>query len=908
MDRERWHRVTGIFHSALDLPAASRAAYVADACGGDASLRAEVEALLAGDAAAPRESDPLAPSSRIRVGAVLGPYLIEALVGAGGMGEVYRARDTRLNRPVALKVLPHMLQQDATVRERFTREARAIASLNHPNICVLHNVDTDAGIDVLVMEYLEGETLQHRLEAGALPLDTALSIGVQIADALAAAHRAGVLHRDLKPANVVLTRSGAKVVDFGLAKFTPVPSALSLKSRTPAPLTVTGTIVGTPQYMAPEQVEGREADSRTDVFALGCVLYEMFTGRAAFSAATPAGLLASILRDDPPAMSSVRAQLPAGLDPLVGACLAKESDERMQAAHDVGLQLRWIREHRAPDERGRRRWNARSLSLLTSLILAATMAAVAFGSATIRRITAPPPHATFRQLTFRQGVISAARFSPDGQSIVYSAAWDGAPEQMYSMRVDTAESTALPVPPGSVFAISRSGELAMRIHGNRDTLARVPLGGGGPRELLDGVLAADWSPDGAALAVLRRDGPQESIEYPIGRRLLTTAAKLTNLRVSPDGNELALVEIDSAGGGWVDVVDRAGHLTRLSRQWPSMSGDLAWTPSASEIWFSASEVGLNLGLHAVARNGRERVIQRTMGSAFLLDIGHDGRALLTHEIRRGGISGWIDGQERDLSWLDFSRPSELSPDGATLLFTESGAAAGATPILFLRRTDGSPAIRLLEGEAVGLSPDGTSVAVRSPDGKTLTIVPVGSGQARTIDIGQLTVLRYGAWLPNGAALVVNASLPNRPPRAFLQSLTGAGARPITPEGVIPSAPVVVSPDSRFLLARDRGATVMYPIAGGTPTPLEGVLPGETPVRWSPDGGVLWVRGGTRERPQIVRLALATRARRVWKEITFPDRGGLLPEWFRLLASADGRTFVYGYVRVRQELYTVDDLR
>ena len=244
MDPERWHRVTSIFHRALDVPAASRSAYVADACGSDTSLRADVEALLAGDAQVPLGSDPLAPSSRIQVGAVLGPYLIEAWVGAGGMAEVYRARDTQLNRTVALKVLPPPLQQDVAVRERFTREARAIAALNHPNICVLYNVGTDAGFDFLVMEYPEGETLQERLVAGALPLDAALSIGIQIADALAAAHRAGVLHRDLKPANVILTRAGAKVVDFGLAKFTPWPrSTPSLTPQRPVPLTATGAIL-----------------------------------------------------------------------------------------------------------------------------------------------------------------------------------------------------------------------------------------------------------------------------------------------------------------------------------------------------------------------------------------------------------------------------------------------------------------------------------------------------------------------------------------------------------------------------------------------------------------------------------------------------------------------------------------
>src|SRR5262245_33578103 len=282
---------------------------------------------------------PLGPGVR------LGPYEIQSALGAGGMGEVYKAKDTRLDRIVAVKVLPSHVSDDPALRERFEREARTIAALNHAHICTLHDVGHQDGTDFLVMEYLDGETLAQRLTKGALPLDQALTTAIEVADALAIAHRAGVVHRDLKPANIMLTKTGPKLLDFGLAKVTPTvvaTSGLSIMPTGLTPVTMQGTILGTLQYMAPEQVEGQEADARTDVFAFGCVLYEMLTGRKAFDGKSQARAIAAILERQPARVTSVSATLPPVLDDVVAQCLAKEPDERWQSARDLCNQLRSI--------------------------------------------------------------------------------------------------------------------------------------------------------------------------------------------------------------------------------------------------------------------------------------------------------------------------------------------------------------------------------------------------------------------------------------------------------------------------------------------------------------------------------------------------------------------------------------
>ncbi len=375
----------------------------------------------------------------LSAGTRLGPYEILAPIGAGGMGEVYKAKDTRLDRTVAIKVLPEHLAKDPERRERFEREARAVSSLNHPHICTLHDIGHQDGVDYLVLEHIEGETLADRLKKGPLPLDRALKHAVEIADALDKAHRQGVVHRDLKPGNIMLTKSGAKLLDFGLAKLQQGTSGAPAMSQLPTqakPLTDEGTVLGTFQYMSPEQLEGKEADARTDIFAFGAVLYEMLTGRRAFEGKSQASLIAAILEHDPPALTELQPLAPPMLDRVVRRCLEKNPDERWQSAGDLAAELRWMDEGLGTTEgitaRARAGWKrerliwaglAAVLTVALILVLARGMRLPSTRSSPeppLRRFTVVP-----RALTETSIFPSAvAAISPDGRHIAYA---EGAP-------------------------------------------------------------------------------------------------------------------------------------------------------------------------------------------------------------------------------------------------------------------------------------------------------------------------------------------------------------------------------------------------------------------------------------------------------------------------------------------------
>jgi serine/threonine protein kinase len=451
-------------------------------------------------------------------GTKLGPYEIQSPLGAGGMGEVYRARDTRLDRSVAVKILPSHLSNDVEAKQRFDREARTISSLNHPNICTLYDVGHQNGTDYLVMEYLEGQTLADRLCKGPLPIEQVLRYAADICDGLEKAHRCGVVHRDLKPGNIMLTKSGAKLMDFGLAKASVgnavAASGLTATSATPPgshPLTAQGTVVGTFQYMSPEQIEGKPADARSDIFALGAVLYELVTGKRAFEGKTAASAMAAVLERDPPPICSVQPMAPPALERLVKICLAKDPDERWQTAHDVKLQLRHIAEGASQITSSAVVIPARKRVKPLPWIVAALCAALAavmfflFNEANhqqlpVLRVEISPPDKMQFNLSGDHG--GPAVISPDGRYLVFSAYSSNGP-QLFLRALDSTTPDPLPGTEGATFPFWSPDSRSIGFFTD-DKLKRIEVSGGTPVTICDSTLGrgGSWGPDGTIIAAL----------------------------------------------------------------------------------------------------------------------------------------------------------------------------------------------------------------------------------------------------------------------------------------------------------------------------------------------------------------------------------------------------------------------
>jgi hypothetical protein len=861
--------------------------------------------------AAPSRADPGAGHPALAPGARLGPYEILGPLGVGGMGEVYRARDVRLERTVALKVLPAHYARSPEQRARLEREARAVSRLNHPHICALYDIGQQDGVDFLVIEHLEGQSLAERLKAGPLPLDQALRYGIEIAQALHAAHHESVVHRDLKPGNVMLTRSGAKLLDFGLAKVRQ-PGAPDAPE---APLTAEGFIVGTVHYMAPEQIEAKDADARSDIFALGSLLFEMTTGRRAFQGGSPPSLTAAILKDDPPSLATLKPGTPAALDRLVRACLAKDPDDRVQSAHDVMQELRWIQEDLSRPQAAPAAKRGVGRERLAWVAALAALAALALWP---RR---PPEAPLFERLTFRRGTIESARFAPDGQAIVYAAAWAGAPVEVFAGRLGSPESRPLGFANTELLAISASGEMALSLERRRigtfvgtGVLARVPLAGGAPRPVQEDVQAAEFAPDGS-LAIVRSVGGRNRLEFPIGTVLYETAGWVSHPRFSPSGDRIAFLDHTVWGddGGHVTVVDLKGRARTLSRNWGSLQG-LAWPPGGREIWFTATRAGAARALVALDDGGRERVIARMAGVLTLHDVSRDGRALLSHHDQRREIVGRAPkaAGERDLSWFDYCYPSDLSDDGSTVYFAENGEGGGPGYSVYQRRTDGSaPAVRLGEGAAMALSPDGRfALASRNftSDEPELMLIPTGAGQARALPRGGVNT-QAASFFPDGSRVLLAANPPGRPMRTWIQELAGGDPRPLAADGTrfeLSSRPV--SPDGLTAVLQDaEGRHVLVPTGGGEPRPAPGLEPADQPLRWTADSRSLFAYRPGEVPARVFRVDLASGRREPWLTLAPADLSGVLAVG-PVLLTPDGGAYVYGYRRTLSDLYAVSGLR
>jgi serine/threonine protein kinase/Tol biopolymer transport system component len=702
----------------------------------------------------------LAPGTR------LGPYEILGPIGAGGMGEVFRARDTRLDRTVAIKVLPHALASDPGRRARFEQEARSVSALNHPHICVLHDVGHQDGVDFLVMEYLEGETIAERLKRGPLGTEALLRYGLEVADALDKAHRRGIVHRDFKPGNVMLTKSGAKLLDFGLAKRsglggTPGMFEVSALETSAKPLTGEGTLLGTFQYMAPEQLEGRDADARSDIWALGCVLYEMATGRRAFEGESQASLIAAILEKEPAAISAVQRGLPSALDHLVRTCLAKDPDDRWQSARDVALQLRQIgpigvadlSDELAKRRRERLAWGAGSVALFV-------MALVGF-------LRPPERPLESRRLRFNlelpATLSGGAHFvvSPDGRRIVFSASDPNGRSQLYVRELAKGESRALP---GTEEGVQPFWSPDSRRLGffSRTKLKTMDVFGGHAVDVVDvgtGRAGGAWTPDNRIVVGCYTHGLEQ---------VPAEGGPLTPLG-SADGSA-------GEGGRWPHLLPDGKHLLFLSARWRE--------PQASTI----DVVGTN-------GTGRRKVLSAN-SEGFVV-----GHSLLYAR------DGALIAQRFDPQRLTVSGEPVVVQDPVAYRAAFGSVEASVSGDVLAYRAFFVPTLRLAwfdrsgkELSAVGtsgpfyhvdLSPDTSHLAVERIDPHN------GSGEIWVGDLrrGTLTRVTSGTdwnwmpvWSPNGSSLVFSST------RSHVSDLYVKGQEGTGPEELLIEDPDRLAPE------------------------------------------------------------------------------------------------------------------
>ncbi len=835
----------------------------------------------------------------------LGVYEITGRLGAGAMGEVYRARDEWLKRDVALNTLPREFAADAPRMERFRLEAEAVGRLNHPNILAIYDFGVHDGIPFLVSEPLDGSALGELLrEEGRIPARKAAGYIQQAANGLAAAHARGIVHGAINPDNLFLTRDGVvKVLGFGLA------GSQDEEGRQPG-------IVGTGAYRAPEQIRHLSADGRADIFSLGCVLYELLSGRLPFSGADPVDVMHAILHGEPPEIAG----LGPGLAEILHRCLDKNPDERFQSARDLAFALGAVAQAQPAAglstqqvivERVGRPSRLPTLALAAVAIIVAGLAGYQIGT-----WTHPLPQLQFRRLTFRRGRIEAARFTPDN-GVLYSAAWEDEPPEIFSVGFDNQESHPAGIEDAALLAVSRTKEMAVILKPRispgslrpRGTLATLTQGSA-PKQLMDRVEFADWSPGGKDLAVIRDTGDGAELQYPLGAVLAQTPGHFSGVRVSPDGKRVAMFEHPAGNdtAGEVVVVDRNGRKKTLSERFADADG-LAWSARGDEIWFTAARTGTRHELWAVSLDSRERMVLRESASLVLEDISRNGEVLLEGIDFRRRILFHSPGatRDRDLTWLDFGLATGISADGSRIAFSETGEGAGETQLAFIRPTDGGPAEKLGEGLLPVMSRDGDWAVAVDQLRRDIVMYPIGPGQPRRIVLDGFELERVG-FLGDGKKLWLLGSQGEPGRRMFVMD-TNAGAEPepVTPPGSVYSG-VGATPDGRYVLAMVNGAIAGYPVSThGGGLKIQGMEPGEMLVGWGEDERSVLIYKQDELPAHVYRLDRLTGRRMLVARIDPPDRAGLDPA-MSIVMTPNGQYYAYTIEQELGELRLAEGLR
>jgi hypothetical protein len=677
-----------------------------------------------------------------------------------------------------------------------------------------------------------------------------------------------------------------------------------------------GTMIGTVAYMSPEQLRGKTVDHRSDIFSFGAILYEFMAGCRAFRGETEVDTMTSVLREEPAGMDLEDSAIPRAYQDIIKHCLEKDPEYRFQSAKDLAFALETLSAS-SPFRSARFRKSTRITHALPWTLIAVLAIAVAILVVT-QFLRTPPSFPAYRRLTFEAGTVYSARFAPGGKSIVYSAAWNNKPAQLFSTVGDSLLSQPLNLSDANLLGISRNNELAVVLHGTHNgqletvggMLARAPLAGGSPKELLADVRWADWDAQGNLAVVNYVDG-HSRLEYPIGTVLYQSRGWISNIRFSPHGDKIAFMDHPALwdNRGAVCVVDRAGHAQALTAEYESEQG-VAWHPSGKEIWFTAAERGTNLNLMAVSLSGRIRPVLDLPTGITLQDIAPDGSVLVALNSKRLAMAFSTLGSKEDveLSWHDWNVAKAISHDGRFVLFEDASEAAGRGYAVALRKLDGTLPVRLGDGSAGGLSPDGKwAISVSTGEAQQMTLLPIGPGQSRSVDISGLEHIQSGwaRFLADGQRIIANGNEQGHATRCYVLEIASGKPKAVTPEGTVcgPS-----SPDSRSVVGvGPNSAVAIYPIGGGSSRLIPRLEAGFLPVEWSSDGSVLYGYHMGELPSRIYKVGIDGGKQTMVQELRPGVPAGVVMV-APVVANRDGTRFAYSYNQTMSVLYLISGLR
>jgi eukaryotic-like serine/threonine-protein kinase len=962
MKADRWQKIEQLFHAALQRKPEERANFLKATCAGDSALYGDVQVLLASnqqdDSFFEHSASALAAEMFADlVGETIGPYEVLSELGSGAMGTVYLARDVRLGRKIAIKLLPSQFTNDRDRLRRFQQEARAASALNHPNILTVYEVEQKEGLHYIATEFVDGVTLRQHMNNQRMSLDELLNAATQVASALQAAHAAGIVHRDIKPENVMIRSDGyIKVLDFGLAKLTE-------QEVSPAtPETNPGVVMGTPRYMSPEQARGLDVDLRTDIFSLGTVIYEMVTGKVPFEGETTSDIIAALIKDEPESMRLTVPEAPLELEEVVKKALAKDLGLRYQTITELLSDLQTLKDQiklnalertnsdgsrlylkdlgnsqtttpassKSTDPQAQQKTESLpsgtsigwTIAVTVGLILLVAMVVVLSlnhrsTSSSVRLSPAP------RLLTNRDGFISASRFAPDGKRIIYSAGFDGKPVELFFTDVEGSPSRSAGLQSAALKSVSRSGKIAVLFNfelnwsdGYNGTLAILPADGGKPEAVMEAVDDVAFAPDGSTFAIIRSVMGEQQLEYPAGQILYKSEGWMTYPRFSPKGDKIAFFEHPLGDfSGSIAVFDLASQKKiDVSTDWKSLKG-LAWNPKNNELWFGGGKVSKRLSINALSLSGQLRMnLYDVPGIAARIDdISDDGKMLINQGSNHTTMM-LVQGKsatEAVDSQFALTTSADLSADGKTLLYYVGGYEEGDTADVnkvYLRKLDSSEPIRQLgSGKALALSPDGRSaLALQTKRQPQLVILSASGSEPRILPNRGMKEYHYASFFPDGRQILFTGveAREDAAIRSYVQDINTGDVHPLTEDLTVA---LRVSPDGKSVITLQPDKTYyIQPLDGSQPTPIPGLESGDEPIQWSNDGRSVYVFGSGDFATKIYRVSIATGNRREWKEIDPPNKVGLVGLELNpggILITPDGKMCVYTYWILLQQLLT-----